>query len=89
MRNAQKTFRSGAYVVEIDGEKSQIEKGLHFDIKVINARFCLLNKAKDGRGEKLTITLEKNLDYMLGLRSETEATGWDFAQGRGGGGRGG
>ena len=70
-------------------DKSQIEKGLHFDIKVINARFCLLNKAKDGRGEKLTITLEKNLDYMLGLKSETEASGWDFAQGRGGGGRGG
>ena len=70
-------------------DKSQIEKGLHFDIKVINARFCLFNKAKDGRGEKLTITLEKNLDYMLGLKSETEASGWDFAQRRGGGEQGG
>ena len=89
MRNAQRTFRSGTYVVEIDGEKSQIEKGLHFYIKLKNTKFCLLNQAKDGRGEKLTIILEKNLDYMLGLRSETEASGWDFAQGRGGGGRGG
>ena len=54
-------------------------RGTHFDIKVL----------QDCRGEKLTITLEKNLDYMLGLRSETEASGWDFAQGRGGGGQGG
>jgi len=46
-------------------------------------------QAKDSRGEKFTITLEKNLDYMLGLKSETEASGWDFDQGRGGGGRGG
>ena len=55
----------------------------------MHVKFFLLNNAKDCRGEKLTITLEKNLDYMLGLRSETVASGWDFAQGRGGGGRGG